>query len=271
MAQFICKTCGTKASRRGKKQGVFCSLKCKSEHQRQKKPVTREWLARHYTELGMSTYAIAKIVSRNPKQVFNWLVDLGIPTRQRTWSATPDPEKRLYQNQTWLMVEYILKGRTASEIAKPFGVTTANVLFFLRRAGVAGRSMSETRAIKKWGSSGPANGMYGRTGESNPNWNGGCSPERQDFYSSQEWKKCKRIVWKRDKGRCQRCECEKNLEYHHIVSFAVKELRAVSTNVTLLCDKCHDFVHSNKNTKKDFIFDGRDERKKLDRKSRRRC
>jgi len=40
---------------------------------------------------------------------------------------------------------------------------------------------------------------------------------------------------------------------HHIVSFAVRELRAAVSNLALLCEDCHRFVHSNANTACEFL------------------
>jgi predicted HNH restriction endonuclease len=33
----------------------------------------------------------------------------------------------------------------------------------------------------------------------------------------------------------------------------VVELRAVATNLVLLCESCHDFIHSNANKNREFI------------------
>jgi 5-methylcytosine-specific restriction endonuclease McrA len=66
-----------------------------------------------------------------------------------------------------------------------------------------------------------------------------------------------RAVWKRDKGTCQRCGAKANdgaiMHIHHIVSFAVKELRTETGNLVLLCIGCHHFVHSAANTGREFV------------------
>ena len=256
MHKTKCLVCGKEVIRRGAKPGSFCSMECKSAHQRTAKPVTREWLERQYVELGMSCEAIAKIVKRDPKRVYEWLVDLKIPTRARGWSTEPNPAEKPYQNKSWLSVEYLLKGRSAKEIAEQFGVDQNNIFHFLKKLKVPSRGMSEIRSIKKWAATGEANGMFGRRGESNPNWKGGCSPERQACYSSNAWINVAKKVRRRDKQRCQKCGEREELEIHHIVSFAVKELRCVASNLVLLCSSCHDFVHSRDNTRKEFLFDG---------------
>jgi hypothetical protein len=153
--------------------------------------------------------------------------------------------------------EYIQNRRSMSDIASEFGVTDAAVRFWIRRHGIPTRSVAEARAIKHWGPSGEANPMFGRTGQGNPNWKGGHTPDRQGFYSSMEWAEASRAVWKRDKSTCQRCGSTPTergtFHIHHIVPFAVKELRSELTNLVLLCSTCHRWVHSRSNTERLFI------------------
>lgn len=220
------------------------------------KPVSREWLYEKYVTDGLSTYQIAKMVERNPKNVWTWLRDFGIPLRKREWSTESNTQP--YHDKEWLTTEYVTKQRSAEDIAKQFGVTGANIFFYLIHAGIQRRSMDQIRAIKHWGSPGAANGMFGKRGAELANWKGGVTPERQAFHSSLEWASMSRAVWKRDKARCQRCNLRQETKLppfhiHHIVTFAVRELRAEPTNLVLLCHPCHRFVHSRKNTENLFI------------------
>jgi len=95
-------------------------------------------------------------------------------------------------------------------------------------------------------------------GENHAEWQGG-TPDRQRLYSSKEWKAAALLVWKRDNGHCQRCGVRKEsyrkpFHIHHIVSFVSDEsLRAEPSNLILLCEKCHKWVHSLKNVNKEFI------------------
>lgn len=93
--------------------------------------------------------------------------------------------------------------------------------------------------------------------ENNPNWRGGITPERQEFYSLSIWKNICNDVYKRDDATCQLCGKKKLstsiFHVHHIISFKAKEHRLEKSNLVLLCKKCHNFIHSNKNTKKIFI------------------
>jgi hypothetical protein len=116
--------------------------------------------------------------------------------------------------------------------------------------------MQEVRTAKHWGLSGEKNGMFGKTGEQNPHWRGGCTPERQGLYCSEEWAKACVEVWKRDKATCQRCGASSQdtvFHIHHIVPFSIKELRTEPANLVLLCAECHWFVHSRENLAGEFI------------------
>jgi len=160
--------------------------------------------------------------------------------------------KKPYWDKDWLVSEYATKERSANDIASEFGITEAAILFWLRKHNILRREMSNIRSKKHWGLAGEQNGMYGRTGENSSNWKGGITPERQEFYISDEWKKACSEVYKRDNAQCQRCGNKDNLHVHHIVTFANKELRADIDNLVLLCAKCHRFVHSKKNNNREY-------------------
>ena len=119
--------------------------------------------------------------------------------------------------------------------------------------------MAEIRAKKHWSLRGEANGMHGRTGDKNPRWKGGISPERQSLYSSSLWAEIIIKVWDRDDSKCQKCGHEETetqkLHIHHIAPFTVKELRTDLDNLILLCSTCHGWVHSKNNTAKEYIND----------------
>lgn len=159
-----------------------------------------------------------------------------------------------FRDRSWLYQEYVEKKRSSGDIAQQFGVTEAAIFFWLRKHDIPRRTISEARAVKHWGLSGETNGMFGRTGKQNPHWLGGITPERQALYSSQEWAKAVKAVWKRDRHVCQRCgKSDDKMHIHHIVTFAVVELRAEPSNLVLLCGKCHRWVHSRKNVNHEWI------------------
>ena len=150
-----------------------------------------------------------------------------------------------YWSKEWLEGEYITKGKTMQQIANEQGCHRNNILYFLKKHNIKSRTIKEIRSKKYWGLEGEINGMFGKTGEQSPNWKGGITPERQAFYSSLEWKKVAREIKQRDKI-CQRCKSKIDLHIHHIISFEVKELRMELSNLVLLCEKCHFWVHSKK-------------------------
>lgn len=93
-------------------------------------------------------------------------------------------------------------------------------------------------------------------GLNNPNWKGGITKDRQVFYSSRKWRKIVKDVFKRDNYQCQRCgivgKQENKLHIHHIISFKNVNKRDDIGNLILLCQKCHNWVHSKKNIDGDF-------------------
>ena len=171
---------------------------------------------------------------------------------------------QLFRERDWLIEQYAEKNRSTGEIAAEFGVTDSAVLFWLHKHTVPRRSISEARKIKRWGASGADNPMWNRRGELNPRWLGGVTLERQAFYTSREWKDACSAVWKRDEARCRRCSQHRRdspdmpFHIHHIFSFSDKSLRADTENLVLLCEACHQFVHSRRNVEREFLPQERD-------------
>jgi hypothetical protein len=193
--------------------------------------------------------------------VYEWLTDFGIPTRKRGWRT--DADSSALSDPEWLQREYVEKQRSTGEIGRELGMTDANVIHFLRKHGIRRRTTSEARAVKHWGSSGDKNPMYGKRGAAVPSWKGGVTPLRQAFYSSPEWKVAAQSVWQRDQGICRRCEAKAKergtFHIHHIVSFAIRALRTELSNLALLCNTCHRWVHSKKNVDRLFLGEWREE------------
>ena len=164
-----------------------------------------------------------------------------------------------FRNKDWLIEEYLNKERSSKDIGDEFGVSGAAVIFWLKNHKIPRRSVSSARKIKHWGLSGSDNPMWNRRGELNPNWRGGISPERQKFYTSQDWKSACSFVWKRDKATCKRCGLVKSknsdvpFHIHHIRSFSIIEERANPENLILLCEVCHHHVHSRKNVNREYL------------------
>ena len=230
------------------------------------------WLYKKYITEKLSIYKIAKLVNRDPKRVYQKLIDFKIRTRSISEAMSGNknfkykkPNKKPtnstitkpYHDKLWLHHQYTIMCKPANQIAKEQGCKENNILYFIKKHNIPCRTTQQIRQIKHWGLSGEKNGMYGRCGEFNPNWRGGITPERQLFYVSEEWKRISKIIWKRDKYTCQKCKCKKksskSFHIHHIVPFENIELRADKNNLILLCKDCHNWVHSKENKKGEYI------------------
>jgi len=166
--------------------------------------------------------------------------------------------RKPHWDRAWLENEYIVRGLSAAEIAETAGCTENNILFWLAKHGIPRRSISETRAAKYWAVFGDANPMSGKTGRLNPRYVDGSSPERQRLYAQGAGKEFLRSIYERDGFRCVRCGAEKgspkSLHAHHIRPWAGNVgLRFDAGNVVTLCRSCHSWVHSRKNTEREYL------------------
>lgn len=149
---------------------------------------------------------------------------------------------RPFWSKDWLLEEYSAKGRSAHDIAVAFGVGDTAIHFWLKKHGIATRSTSEARKLKRWGSPGPANPMFGRVGPESSNWRGGLTPLRQRWYSTDEWRSVSRRVRQRDHS-CRLCPSKGPTHIHHIEPFAAAPLLNFDEgNLILLCVRCHKKV-----------------------------
>lgn len=233
MITSICKQCPKEIVRRGKRVGQFCSVQCKADWQKTQKPVTKEWLEQKYLIEKLSTYDIADLVNRNPKRVYDWLIDYEIPTRPRGLNLAG---KDNYMHQPNAINPFQDKQHTDE----------------------TKRILSIKASVPKPWLRGKKNGMHGRNGKNNPNYIDGSSPERQRLYATSEWKELIRQVYKRDNYKCTRCKSTNKkghrLHAHHIKSWAGhSELRFNLSNIITLCELCHNWVHSLANTEKKYL------------------
>lgn len=216
-------------------KNFFCNNQCKGAwqiKQREDLGFNKEWLEDQYLKQGKSANMIAREIGRDGKRVWEWLESYGIPIRPRGHNYA----QNLHRNGS------AFRGRKHSE-------QTRNKL----------SEIAKSDGRVPWGK---GNEPYwkGKTGSQHPGWKGGLTPERQAFYSTVEWSDAVKAVWKRDNATCQRCGKHHNqasvrgtFHIHHIVSFMVRELRADPSNLVLLCNKCHRWVHGKENTEKLFI------------------
>lgn len=218
-------------------KNFFCDNKCKGQwqiKQREALGFTKEWLFDQYITQGKDANKIAREIGRDGKSVWNWLSLYGIQTRPRGGFTLPHAFKKGQEN--------LFKGKKHSQETKDK----------LRAISIADGRVP-------WGK---GNEPYWRgvTGADHPSFKGGLTPERQAVYSSEDWVTAVKKVWKRDNATCQCCgkhhntaETRGTFHIHHIVSFQVKELQTEVSNLVLLCKECHKFVHSKRNTAKQFI------------------
>lgn len=192
-----------------------------------------DWLRQKYEVEGLSTYDIGAIVGRDPKRVYQKLIDFGIPTRPRGLN---------------------LKGEDCH--MKRAGAV--NPFLGKKHSDETRKTLSEKASVAKPYLRGRRNGMSGRTGESNPNFKDGSSPERQRQYASAQWKVLIRSVYARDGYRCRRCNAPKKgqrgLHAHHVKPWAGNpQLRFDASNLITLCRACHEWVHSTQNTSGELL------------------
>lgn len=164
-------------------------------------------------------------------------------------------EPKPYWNREFLYDLYVTKEMSCGDIAEKYNVTEAAILYWLRKHKIKRRTVSEAREVKYWGANGEYNPMFGKNGDSNPNYKGGITPKRQYEYSHLEWKSIAKSVKKRANGFCERCGIQhKRLHIHHIIP--IKDGGDIVCSPSLLivlCPKCHGFIHSKRNTSRELL------------------
>jgi len=195
---------------------------------------TNEYLYEQYWYAGKTCNEIAIDIGRDPKRVWEWMREANIPVKPRGH----DERQRFKKGH-----ESPFTGRRHSEETKK------KISDICKKDG---RIPGYGHKVPYW---------KGKTGEQHPNWKGGCTPERQRVYSSDEWKECVKKVWHRDDAICQCCfkdhrnidRINDRFDIHHIISFSVEKYRCDVGNLILLCYDCHKWVHSKKNKYKLFL------------------
>lgn len=163
-----------------------------------------------------------------------------------------------YWDAEWLRAAYETYERSTGDIASQAGTTDAAIIYWLKKHGIARRTVAQARSVKHWGVAGEQNPMHGKTGAANPRYVDGSSPERQRLYAQGQGREFIRTVLERDRYRCARCASPKkgarSLHVHHRKPWAGNQaLRFDLANVVTLCRPCHHWVHSKKNEKREFL------------------
>lgn len=77
------------------------------------------------------------------------------------------------------------------------------------------------------------------------NWKGGLTKENKLIRNSNEFKSWRNKVFKKDNYVCQSCEKKRDLNAHHLWSFAnYPEYRFEVWNGQTLCVNCHEHLHN---------------------------
>lgn len=223
---------GQKRGYRQTKDHVRKRMESRLETLRKKpKPLSADQLEAMYWGENMTCVDIAKREGKDPKTIWAWMRHYGIKTRPRGHNVGQLPSGR-----------------------KPGFKLTEEHKQAIRDARKRDGHVPYLKNGEHW--------LKSAAKEDTPNWKGGVTPERQKFYCTDEWKEAVKAVWARADAKCERCgkhhntqKNRGNFHIHHIVSFAVKHLRAEASNLALLCRECHLFVHSKKNVDNEFIGD----------------
>lgn len=197
--------------------------------------LSKHELHKRYWVRGETCNDIARDVGKDPKTVWYWMKQYGLPTKPRGH----DPRQH-FQKGHDICVGRVQKPETREKIRQARIADGSKSLFLPNGDHV----------------------LKGKRGKDHPSWQGGGTPARQAFYASEEWKAACVTVWHRDDAKCQHCGLdhrtinrnERSFHIHHIAGFlAFPELRADPENLVLLCDTCHRWVHSRANTESKFL------------------
>jgi hypothetical protein len=194
-----------------------------------------EELRQLYVDQGLGCPEIGRMLGRDASTVRLWLVAAGIPTRARG----SDSRQHF---KPGLRSAFAGRKHHPDSIAKITASTVADGRVPYLRNG--------------------AHWLTGAAPEDNPNWQGGRTPERQEFYRTPEWRAACQTVWARDSACCRNCgkawklarqAGEQTFHVHHVWSFQIRETRANPALLVLLCRPCHLWVHSNANTTRAWL------------------
>jgi len=87
----------------------------------------------------------------------------------------------------------------------------------------------------------------------------------QEYLLSEEWKEKRKIVIKRDWWKCRCCNSKNSLNVHHRTYSTIHTEEEIN-DLTLLCNKCHELIHSKTKIKKWVITHNKKKKKSKKKK-----
>lgn len=176
---------------------------------------------------------IAKISGSNRKTITRKLESMNIPIRDHSQSQMLYNHGEGYSSiydkindSSWLYDEYIVNGRSSTDIANELGCNYTTVIRSLEYNNIPIRDASESKI-----------GIF--RGDKHPNWKGGITELnmicRQYFYNS-----IRPIIIERDENKCQICEdSESTLHVHHIYEFhkIINDICSEHSDLDVMDDK----------------------------------
>lgn len=97
-----------------------------------KKLHDRSWLEKEYTKKEKSSYDIANELDCSKETVLYWLKKHNIERRQGHEALTDGDTKKL-RNKSWLVEQYVKRGKSSDEISKEVNVDSSTVLTWLKK------------------------------------------------------------------------------------------------------------------------------------------
>ncbi len=239
---------------------------------------SKEWLENQYIVLGKSTREIGKEYDVSKTTIKNWLNKYEIELK----SNRANQHGNFHELDKNLLYDlYVNKQYSCGEIAKMLGVAhNGTIGRHLKKHGIETRTQEEAQnldrykknqseSMKKRYKEHPEDRAIhsaGLQGIDYKDWTGFVNPVRQRICATEEYKKWKMKVFKRDNHTCQECGSKDNLHAHHTIhvsdilkpinlSVDFYELRKNLIENTImylvgngkaLCAHCHSNAHPNR-------------------------
>jgi hypothetical protein len=174
----------------------------------------KNWLLYKYHVEKLSMDEICVLEGIHRSTLIYWFKKLGIVSRHASKRMT-----ELYSNKDWLFKEYIVKERSAYDIAAECGCSCVPIYYWLKKFGFPSRYKGESKRIYPKGTQSVYNEVWGR----------------------KEYALWRHSMFVRDDFTCQGCGNKGgSLELHHIIPCRdYPEGIMENANTITLCKRCH--------------------------------